>query len=1248
MASANIVIQVLGSKKSLNDIQQFTQGSAQQLADLAGKYALFAAGAAGVLASIKPAYDLLIASNGQLNATILQSQTAIASNFNVFDRFGNEITDIGDKIASQEGTIRDAITRLEQETQELVGITSATTTEAFNIVLAEGGKFLGSQLGDYEDTIDASIGLTKGLLAALGTLQIPIEQARQEFRALIQGDLNNPDAALIKALGIDETAFKQAQSEGRLATFIQEQFAVFEEANKLASNSISGISSNIQDVFEQVTRAAGASLTEGLVTALKSVETVINNNKESILAFGDTFGIALSEAFRFLENLFKVLSDAFGPTLLQLGKSIQTTFEIIGGGFKAVNDTVESGALDEELSNVANILRAIIDPIGSLIRSFRVLSGTSFEEANEDFENINATLGILQGIIGGVVNSWKEFSALTTDVDEQAGEAILINTEKLSVEILQATQLQQGYNRALEEGDLSKQEGYLDLLGDQLVQLKENRAIAASVTTFPPEQEQQVEAQIAAYDAQIAKLEELGATDPDPFAGSTFDTKPLAEYGSAIDQLEDKLTGVLRTIDQGAGGDTQLFERSIEEAQQFIQTLTELGQISTEDAVAELQKLASNASTTAEQRIAIEEQVTSTIKNQSEERIAQLDAEAAAIDAQLEANLISSSEAANQKLENERQRTLEQLSNAQQELAALEAGLGNERQIELVSQQIDKLTASLAGLDAQVVNERFEKAARDRQKAFEEEARAIELAFLTGQISSGQATVQNLESEIDKATGDLADIQQRISDARASGASESALNSLQDEANILINLLEQLEIKASDARIADTIAQAEREFTRANQAAQRASTQQQILLQQRINNEELAAEEISQIQASASREQTEIALEEAQRRVDLLNSLPIPQNQDEAFQREQELNGAIQQRFDLELQLLRDVQEETRAANQIESRAIEDQIELLQRKGDLSDQLLAFERESAEINLERLQTEIDLQEAINSLELAKINLQKQSSELRIRELNSAEQLNEALIDNENVGDRERQLIRERLQALGLLGATQEDIARERVKEVERQQQLELQALDLQQQGEIASLNFRQRQIQLQAELAAAEQRQAEQRAKQLAQEIELERVKAQLIEDPAQRARVLANLDQQAQLQQEAIQLAGEQVDRSEEYLNSLQQQFQIERELLQQQQAGASQQLASTQAEELFSAERQLARIQDAPQLESRQQSQRASEAGSSIRGNNSSNREFQFSTPVSNSSSNITNNITNNLNAPLTNPSIARSLGL
>ena len=284
MARALIEIAVKGSKKSLDDIKQFGQGTAKQLTSLVGKYAAFAAGATALLVSIKPAYDLLIGANGRLNATILQSQTAIASNFQVFDRFGNEITDIGDKIASQEGTIRDAITRLESETQELVGITSATTTEAFNIVLAEGGKFLSSQLGDYEDTIDASIGLTKGLLASLGTLQIPIEQARQEFRALIQGDLNNPDAALIKALGIDESAFKEAQSQGRLANFIQEQFAVFEEANKLASGSITGIASNIQDVFEQTARTAGESLTVGLTGALKSVVKKVNEMRPKLEA----------------------------------------------------------------------------------------------------------------------------------------------------------------------------------------------------------------------------------------------------------------------------------------------------------------------------------------------------------------------------------------------------------------------------------------------------------------------------------------------------------------------------------------------------------------------------------------------------------------------------------------------------------------------------------------------------------------------------------------------------------------------------------------------------------------------------------------------------------------------------------------------------------------------------------------------------------------------------------------------------
>jgi len=1254
MAQANIQIQVLGGKKSLDNIKNFSKGTAKSLTSLVSKYAIFAAGATALLASIKPAYDLLIGANGRLNATILQSQTAIASNFNVFDKFGNEITDIGDKIASQEGTIRDAIIRLEAETQELVGITSATTTEAFNIVLAEGGKFLGSQLGDYEDTIDASIGLTKGLLATLGTLQIPIQQARQEFRALIQGDLNNPDAALIKALGIDKTAFDRAKSEGRLATFIQEQFAVFEEANKLASNSIEGISSNIQDVFEQVTRAAGESLTEGLVAAFKSVEVLINDNKDSLLAFGETFGFALSEGFEFLQKVFGILKDVLGPSIVQIGVATQQTFDAIGKGFEFVNDAIDDGAIDEGIEIIKNTLRAIVDPLGAVIKGFRVLTGTDLSEAQEDFENVNATIALLTTEVGKLVDDWKAFSALTTNVDEEAQDALIIGTQNLSVELLAAARLTRGLNKAREEGDTEKEEQYLRLLGDQLKSLKANRAAAASIVTFNPEQEAQQQAQLDSYDEQIAKLEELGAIEAEPFDGTTFDTRPLTEYGTAAEQLQEKLEGALRTIENGAGGDVKLFEKSIKEAQEYIQTLTELGQISNEDAIAELQALASNANTTAEQRIAIEKQLTDTIKNQSEERIAQLDAESAQIDANLEANLISSSEAVNQRLTNERERLVEELANAQEELAALQTGIGNEKQIALVAAQIDQLSASLGGLDAEITNAKFEKAAEDRAKAFEKEARAIELAFLQGNISSGEATVQNLENETKKATEELAELNTRIADARAAGASEAAINSLQKEADVLVDTLDQLAIKASDARIADTLAKAEREFTRANQAARRAATQQEIVLQQRINNEELAAEEISIIQAAASREQTQIAIQEAQNRIDLLNSLPAPQNQDEAFDREIQLNTAIQSRYDLELQLLRDVNAENRAANESRIREIDDQIESLQLEFEKTEALAQFKIDAARINIERLQTERDLQESITSLSLAQLDLEKQTSELRLQQLDSAGDLQAALADTENIGRREAELIRRRLQDQGLLNANEEKIAKERLKEIERQQEIELEALAIEQQAEKASLLFKQNQIKLQAELSLAEAKGAAARARQQQREIELEKVKAELIEDPAQRARVLANLQQQEGLQQQSIALADQQVDASQAYLDSLEKQFAVEQELLATQQQVALGQLESDQDTELFDAERNLARIQDAPELESRQELAAARQATESATGTNVRNstaaerRAAGLDDDDSRTTRRTVTNITNNINAPLTSPTIARSLGI
>lgn len=1268
----NVIIQISvdGSKQALRDINIFGKGAVAGIAKISAGYNQIRGAITGVLSDIQPLYQALIASNGQLNASILKSQTAIAQNFNVYDEFGNKITDVRDKILSTEGVVREAILNLEAETRELTGITSATTVEAFNIVLSEAGGILSNQLGDFATETDAAVKLTKGLLASIGTLGLDIGQVRQEFRALIRGDLKNPDAAIIQALGLDENAFRQASQEGRLSEFLAEQFAVFEEANALASDSIAGVTSNIQDIFEIGSRALGEGLSKSIGENLKEFQDLLFENEDQIIAVATELG-------RSLEQIFSGVID-IARSLLPLIRNFSGLEQVARGVFDAIR------LAGEGFSNISRLLEQ--DLRGQLL------------ESDSLFGQVARTIDGLAGFFGNLQDSIKQaisdFTGLPLETIDNLLNKIAKNPIGTSLEGLRGSFAILNGNLADSQAALEAQGGALDTLtaevdrygaalteaenagnterAEQLRQvirgigeeIAAQQAQIAETKTYNPVDEAELERQEQSVADLLSRVSELGVA----IDGTTFGAKDLPVFGETVEELTRTLDGSLKQIEEGAGGSVQAFQQNVDTAREYISLLREIGGISAEDAVAKLTEIANAEETRPEQRLEIERQITSIVQDAASERVGIYEKTQTQIQTALARGQITAGEAATQQLEAERQRVADQLADLQRELEVLEGSGTNQRRIRELRTEIENLNASLEGTDAQITASRLDEQITQAERAAQlastnaERAQAERLQ----NIRLGNAAALNLQAEFQ---AELIKSEQEASDAQLQilrdrlAATESAIESAvgdrrRDLEQELIGLETQLiQTETQSAQLSAQLTQAtisavEERLQIQNQATEEQLLREEIAFQQRVNNLELTEGEITQATAEEAAERAQIARDEAAARLAALQSIEAPQDAQARLQLEAQIRDARLQALEAEANLLRTNGQLDRVLRQRQISALDRQIERAQQLQDIEEARFDFASRRASFELQDAQRQAEIADNQLALTQAQFAIAQQQIELRLQELDTASALNQELRENENLGTREARLIRQRLNDLGLLGRSEISIARQRLQALREQQEVEQDALQARQEGEQRALELRRLQQTAAAELAVSEERQALRREQQALKELELERLRAELIEDPAERARVLQNIDERIGLQEEGIGIQRQAVDQANRNLDAVNQQLDLEQQVLDIQQQQERQQQEAQQAEAEFQAERRLARAQDAQQLarqannrDGQDRERRRRLTGQAIAG---SGVEQIALAAQQRTAPNITNNVTNNFNSPLSNASTARALGV
>ena len=865
------------------------------------------------------AYDALIGQNERLRQQILSVQSSLVANTDVFQG-SQQIEDPRSAILALEEPVRSALKNIERDSLELVGVVSSDLVEVFSI-LTQQTDAISNQSAEFADPIEAASKLTIDFAATLGILGVPLNQARQEIQSILTMTIDQ-NSVLAKSLGITNDQVRSYQQQGKLVDFLRERLQPFVEGNALAAKSVSGITSNLREVFEIVTRTAGEPLYEELVEQLQRVYDFVSQNQEAIAS-------SVQSAVSFLQELLNTVLqgiEGIAQKLQPLALDLKDTLEVIASkGAEQILGFVE--LLFAAINQILTLLQPLLDLLGDILQVMNNFGLTEVIVQGTAIVGLLTALDIALAAMAGTLFK----AVIPAAVATATAIAPLL---PLLLAVGTAVTVLQGFKLGKVNEAIDAYSNSVKTAGDESFryaqQLKELNDIEANGGTLTAEQVKQKEALTAASkdliaqnSAQIAELKNL-KTENDSQANSVkaliqqleisnnalgkqaglldetadkvrVQSRALQELGSAYDQIQSKIDGNLEAIKRGTGDLSQI-QRQAQETIDLTQKQLEAGVISTEAAIANLQTIASNTKLTYEEQLAAQKAIFAALRAEAEETNEFI-----------------------KQLENEKLIDLQKLLNAR----LITEGEFNAKRSQLTTIRIGEELAAeqerLRQIDALDLSE--EEKQEERRKAIAKTTE-LQLQLLYSENAEREAIV------------DLVRERERLIDAqirRETSAIVSGLRQQQDEIGKVNRLLEQRKVAQdviirsldTENRLINSIAEVERarrNLVETEGNVERDRLTKILALRERLNSGEVrSAKERREIVRELQRLDgfNIIATEDYQKRLKKL--------EDERFKRQVEAQRAEQERSRKLLELEIKKNEAAAARAVIEAKIAENQ-----------------------------------------------------------------------------------------------------------------------------------------------------------------------------------------------------------------------------------------------------------------------------------------------------------------------------------
>ncbi len=362
-------------------------GKANQAVDTLARLGLAIQGVQlliGPLASAwSSAFDNIIGQNIRLQQTMLSTQTTLASTGRIVDGdTGAEITDPLQKILSLGPQVEKAINNIRIRSLDLAGVTSQQIIDIFGVVATS----IASVGGDIKDAEDLAISFT----AALGTLGVPLYQARQEIGSILGGYITE-DSLLAKRLQITNQDITKARSSiDGVVGYLQKKLETAVAGQAVSARQFEGVTSNIKEVFEVIGQQVGAPLLAPLLAGLTGIYDILRKIQPIVTGIGKYLSTtivgvitvlvnsigqsglvkALQQGLDTISEPFERFSRAIG---MGFGNESSDQFNQYIKGFERIPKALQG--VFSKLTEVGNFLKLqvalVVDPINKFLDQTR-------------------------------------------------------------------------------------------------------------------------------------------------------------------------------------------------------------------------------------------------------------------------------------------------------------------------------------------------------------------------------------------------------------------------------------------------------------------------------------------------------------------------------------------------------------------------------------------------------------------------------------------------------------------------------------------------------------------------------------------------------------------------------------------------------------------------------------------------------------------------------------------------------------
>jgi hypothetical protein len=348
-------------------------------------------------------FSLFIGQNEELNQQLLNASAGLVAGNRVFSN-GVQMLDPTSSIQALQGPMRTALKQVQKDAIDLVGVTSNDLTGAFEVLVSKSA-ILANQSKEFADPIKAAGKLTIDFAAALGTMGLGMAQSRQEITAILTGNIDN-NATVAKTLNITREQVQEWRAQGVLVDKLREKLAPYTQANALAAQSISGVSSNIRDVLEIVTREAGEPLLKPVVQVLQTIYQFLSTNQTKIQGY-------LSEVVGFIVTLGQAGASVFQSIQPALS-AFQAAFEaLLGGGLSGIKGLVDGVA--QAFVGLGQAVAPVLQTLGELSVAIAAIMGVLLEGGGDIIGSLIGSLGALLSAIGPVLQPLADLATFLAD-----------------------------------------------------------------------------------------------------------------------------------------------------------------------------------------------------------------------------------------------------------------------------------------------------------------------------------------------------------------------------------------------------------------------------------------------------------------------------------------------------------------------------------------------------------------------------------------------------------------------------------------------------------------------------------------------------------------------------------------------------------------------------------------------------------------------------------------------------------------